>query len=87
MVTIHSITNVDGDSTKSYEFCGLSTDEKPTEVDGKPIEANSLFFELDTGSFYYFSEGEWQMISSGGGGGGGGDNKVGTAIVGTAKAG
>ena len=64
MVTIHGITNVDGDSTKSYEFCGLSTDEKPTEVDGKPIEANSLFLELNTGNFYYFDGEDWQKVGA-----------------------
>lgn len=64
MVTIHAITNVDGDSTKSYEFCGLSTDEKPTEVGGKPIEANSLFLELDTGDFYYFDGEDWQKVGA-----------------------
>lgn len=54
-ITIHGITNVDGDATKSYEFCGLSTDLWPREVDGKEIEVNSLFLVLDTGDFYYFA--------------------------------
>lgn len=54
-ITIHSISNVDGDAEKTYEFCGLSTDSKPTEVDGKDIEVNSLFLELDTGDFYYLA--------------------------------
>lgn len=54
-ITIHSISNVDGDAEKTYEFCGLSSDSKPTEIDGKPIEANSLFLELDTKDFYYLA--------------------------------
>ena len=62
-ITIHSITNVDGDAEKTYEFCGLSTDTpKPTEVDGKDIEVNSLFLELDTGDFYYFNGSSWAKV-------------------------
>ena len=63
-VTIHAITNVDGDATKSYEFCGLSTDTKPTEIDGKAIEVNSLFLELDTGDFYYFDGEDWSKVGA-----------------------
>lgn len=61
-ITIHGITNVDGDAEKTYEFCGLSTDSKPTEVDGKDIEVNSLFLELDTGDFYYFNGSAWAKV-------------------------
>ena len=64
MVTIHAITNVDGDATKSYEFCGLSTDSKPTQIDGKDIETNSLFWELDTDKFYYFDGSTWQEVGA-----------------------
>ena len=66
-ITIHSISNVDGDAEKTYEFCGLSTDTKPTEVDGKDIEVNSLFLELDTGDFYYFDGSGWSKVGGGGG--------------------
>ena len=52
-ITIHSITNVDGDATKHYDLCGMSTDSKPSSVGGNPVEVNSLFWELDTGDFYY----------------------------------
>lgn len=52
-ITIHGINNIDGDATKNYEFCGLSTDSKPTMIDGKPVEVNSLFWELNTNTFYY----------------------------------
>lgn len=37
------------------EFAGLSTDDKPTE----DVLENSLFLELDTKTFYYFTNGEW----------------------------
>ena len=40
-----------------YDFKGLSTDEKPTDC-----AVNSLFLELDTGTFYYFDGEEWQVI-------------------------
>lgn len=63
-ITIHGITNVDGDATKSYEFCGLSTDSKPTQIDGKDIETNSLFLELDTKKFYYFDGDTWQEVGA-----------------------
>lgn len=42
----------------TYDFKGLSTDEKPTNCG-----INSLFYELDTGIFYYFN-GVWKKVSS-----------------------
>ena len=36
----------------------MSTDEKPTDCD-----VNSLFYELDTGDFYYF-DGVWKKVGS-----------------------
>ena len=42
----------------TYDFKGLSTDEKPTDCG-----INSLFYELDTGDFYYF-DGVWKKVSS-----------------------
>ena len=89
MITINRPKKpINGNESYDFELKGLSTDEKPIAVDGYAVGENSIFFEVDTGNFYYFSAGEWTLIpSSGGGGGGGGDNKVGTAIVGTAKAG
>ena len=55
-ITIHSISNVDGDGAKHYEFQGKSTDPKPTEWGGSAFEVNSLFMEEDTGDFYYFDD-------------------------------
>lgn len=54
-ITIHSITNVDGNSLKEYEFRGLSTDTKPSFIGGEPVEMNSMFWELDTNKHYYCS--------------------------------
>lgn len=42
------------------EFAGLSTDVKPTD----DVLENSLFLELDTGKFYYFSGGSWSEVGS-----------------------
>ena len=50
-----------------YEFKGTSSDTKPTEN----VAENSLFYELDTGSFYYFTGSSWEEIPGAGGGGGG----------------
>lgn len=36
---------------------GLSTDQKPTNV-----EVNELFLELDTGDLYYFDGTTWQKV-------------------------
>lgn len=39
------------------EFKGLSTDTKPTDC-----AENSLFLELDTGKFYYFTGSTWEEV-------------------------
>ena len=36
---------------------GLSSDDKPTDV---PV--NTLFMELDTGDFYYFTGEAWEKV-------------------------
>lgn len=36
---------------------GLSTDQKPTGV-----ETNEIFWELDTGDFYYFDGETWRKV-------------------------
>lgn len=41
-----------------HEYLGLSTDDKPTEGVG----ANSLFLELDTGDFYYYTGEAWSKV-------------------------
>ena len=64
MVTVHKIVDYYSDGKKSYEFCGLSTDSKPTQMDGKDIETNSLFLELDTKKFYYFDGSAWQEVGA-----------------------
>ncbi len=52
-----AVTYNDNRKTGEYEFKGLSTDTKPTDC-----AVNSLFWELDTGDFYYFDGTVWQII-------------------------
>lgn len=46
----------------SAELRGLSTDEKPTEIDDKKINNGSVFIEIDTGKifFYDLENEEWK---------------------------
>lgn len=83
MVTLHAMRNVDGDKLYAYDFCGLSTDEKPQTYGGKDLEANSMFLELDTGDFFYYTNG-WNKIGTAPQGEGA---VVGSAIVGTSEVG
>ena len=57
MVTIASTRRFET-GLADYEFKGLSTDEKPT----LNVGVNSLFFECDTGDFYYFDGEEWSKV-------------------------
>lgn len=54
-ITANLITN-----GKEREYRGLSTDTKPTDNVG----LNSLFLELDTGDFYYWSGSAWAKIGT-----------------------
>ena len=47
-----------------FDLKGLSTDQKPSQIEGMPVSANSLFLELDTGNFYYFDGTEWQPLGA-----------------------
>ena len=64
MIKLTMKSNVDGDKEFHYEFSGLSSDSKPTTWGEQDIEDNSLFLELDTGKFYYLTEGEWAEIGT-----------------------
>lgn len=55
------ITNNASRSTESAELMGLSTDSKPTTG----ISINTLFLELDTGKFYYFTGTAWEEVGGG----------------------
>lgn len=64
MVTIsgqrrQQATNPIGDA--DLDLKGLSTDTKPTEG----VAVNSLFLEVDTGKFYFYTGQQWQAMGSG----------------------
>lgn len=44
-------------AANEHDFKGLSTDTKPTNC-----AVNSLFLELDTGDFYYFTGETWEKV-------------------------
>lgn len=57
MITISKIensTHSDEGVTALVELRGLSTDDKPTEVNGSKIENGSMFIEIDTGKIYMY---------------------------------
>ena len=62
-VTVHKIENSFNEMTE-YDLKGLSTDDKPLEIDGFPVGVNSLFLELDTDTFYYFDGSDWVELGS-----------------------
>lgn len=57
MITVNK-TAQHATGLQDYEFKGLHDDTKPTEG----IAPNSLFFELDTGDFYYFTGETWAKV-------------------------
>lgn len=67
MITIYKIEKVNikpNDYFISAEIRGLSTDEKPTIVNGKKIDNGSVFIEIDTGDVYLYDaeNEEWNKI-------------------------
>ena len=67
MTTIYSLKNnyFDGNDNKvNVELRGLSTDTKPTTINGYVIENGSSFIEIDTGKIYLYNETseEWSEI-------------------------
>ena len=67
MITIYNTKKNILKDNKSYiltELRGLSTDEKPTEIETDLIENGSVFIEIDTGDVYIFDaeNKEWIVI-------------------------
>jgi len=57
MTTLYKTEKTDIRNDATYISCelrGLSTDEKPTEINGKVIENGSMFIEIDTGKLYMY---------------------------------
>lgn len=40
---------------RAPEFAGISTEAKPTEISGKPLNNGATFIEIDTGALYRYS--------------------------------
>ena len=67
MISLYKIENTHikpDEEVVQAELRGLSTDEKPSEINGKAISNGSAFIEIDTGKvFLYDSENEeWKEI-------------------------
>ena len=67
MISLYKIENTKvkpDDDYISVELRGLSTDTKPTEMNGKKIDNGSAFIEIDTGPVYLFdiTSGEWNEV-------------------------
>lgn len=57
MVSVSKIENTKinpGGNLILVELRGLSTDEKPTEINRKKIDNGSVFIEIDTGTVFMF---------------------------------
>lgn len=42
----------------AWQYEGLSTDTKPTNF----VPVNAIFWELDSGDFYYFNGTSWDKV-------------------------
>ena len=67
MITISKIENERTNPENHYklvELRGLSTDEKPTEINDKLIDNGSIFLEIDTGNVYLYDldNEQWKLI-------------------------
>lgn len=67
MITIYDTKNNKFEQEETFiivELRGLSTDTKPTEINGKTINNGSTFIEIDTGKLYFYdlSNEEWKEV-------------------------
>lgn len=59
MVTLYKNDNVRKTTEGQTTYCelrGLSTDTKPTEINGYTIGNGSVFIEIDTQKLFFFDE-------------------------------
>lgn len=65
IIKTDTIKNDDNKKILTGELRGLSTDTKPTTMDGNEIGNGSVFVEIDTGDFYMFDyeSKTWKKIS------------------------
>ena len=55
MITFYKKSNlIAKEDQNEIEIRGLSTDDKPTEVDGKDTPNGTIFLEIDTGKLYIY---------------------------------
>ena len=68
MITISEI-RASSKSSKNIigELRGLSTDEKPTQIEGNQITNGCVFIEMDTGKIYFYDLSNTSWIEFGGG--------------------
>lgn len=59
---INSKSTKEGDELSVFELRGLSTDEKPIEMNGNKVDNGSVFVEMDTQKlfFYDLENEEWK---------------------------
>ena len=70
MVTIYNVkksemlNHPNGEVFYLLELRGLSTDEKPTEIENGTVENGSAFIEIDTGKVYLYNldSKEWNEV-------------------------
>ena len=59
MVSIYKNNNMlstENGEVKSYEFRGLSTDDKPIKVGDKDLNNGAVFIEMDTKKIYLYDK-------------------------------
>lgn len=67
MITIYKNKNLKSTQfgeQSAYELRGLSTDDKPSTINGKNISNGTLFIEIDTGKVFLYDleNEEWKEI-------------------------
>lgn len=66
MITVQGQDYNDYDKAMSFEFRGLSTDEKPTETYGGTKIANgSIFIEMDTEAILFYDADSKDWVGGG----------------------
>ena len=55
MITVYKKDGVSNEG-QELELRGLSTDEKPTTLDGANMDNGAVFVEMDTGKIYMYDQ-------------------------------
>lgn len=64
MISIYNVkkSEIKGEGKFLVELRGLSTDEKPTTLNGGDILNGSVFIEIDTGNVYLYNEDDTEWL-------------------------